>query len=335
MALDHVIPAGATGVGSMPGTSVAEAVAIIAGELPDLPHVPELPARGPGSDLIGRTAVLLSEVWRDLGLDTTPTGWRLTGSSSAALRRGRSWLGEDLDRCEQVFGDSDGNFKLQMCGPWTFVAAVEAGQGGPALRDAGLVADIVTALAVAAHQHLDSVQRRLPNRQLVLQLDEPLLPAVLSGRIQSASGFTRLPEVPEGDAAAPLKQVVDTVDQPTMLHCCDSFPFSVAAAADFAGVSWDLALTPNPVDPVAAAFEAGQHLVIGAVPTTRPPETNEVNQTTTVWGYVQELWRRTGLSEADLSRVSFSPSCGLARASPHQARAALGTAAELSVRSSR
>ena len=91
MASDLAVPVGATGIGSMPGTSVAEAVAVIAGELPDLPHVPELPARGPGSDMIGRTAVLLSEVWRDLGLDTTPTGWRLTGGSSAALRRGCSW----------------------------------------------------------------------------------------------------------------------------------------------------------------------------------------------------------------------------------------------------
>ena len=329
MAFDHSVPVGATGIGSMPGISVAEAVAVIAGELPDLPHVPELPARGPGSDMIGRTAVLLSEVWRDLGLDTTPTGWRLTGGSSAALRRGRSWLGEDLDRCEQVFGDSEGNFKLQICGPWTFIAAVEAGQGGPALRDAGLVTDISAALAVAAQRHLTAVQRRLPNRQLILQIDEPLLPAVLSGRIQSASGFTRLPEVPGGEATAPLKHLVETVDQPAILHCCGNFPFSVAAAADFAGISWDLALTPNPVDPVAAAFEAGQRLVIGAAP---PTETSMPDEGNEVWGRVQELWRRTGLSEADLSRVSFSPSCGLSGASPDRARKTLGLATELSVR---
>ena len=39
----------ATGVGSMPGSTdaaYAEAVRLVLGELPDLPHVPELPGRG-------------------------------------------------------------------------------------------------------------------------------------------------------------------------------------------------------------------------------------------------------------------------------------------------
>ena len=39
----------ASGVGSMPGTDdreYAEAVRVVLGELPDLPHVPELPGRG-------------------------------------------------------------------------------------------------------------------------------------------------------------------------------------------------------------------------------------------------------------------------------------------------
>ena len=53
-------PAGsATGIGSMPGTDPAEAMRVIAGELPGFPHLPELPARGPGADLTGRTAGLL------------------------------------------------------------------------------------------------------------------------------------------------------------------------------------------------------------------------------------------------------------------------------------
>ncbi|WP_245734475.1 hypothetical protein [Nocardioides exalbidus] len=39
----------ATGVGSMPGTTdegYAEAVRVVLGELPDLPHVPEVPGAG-------------------------------------------------------------------------------------------------------------------------------------------------------------------------------------------------------------------------------------------------------------------------------------------------
>ena len=62
--------ASATGIGSMPGTDHAEAMRIILGELPDLPHLAELPSRGAGADLTGRTAALLV----DLPVETTAGG---------------------------------------------------------------------------------------------------------------------------------------------------------------------------------------------------------------------------------------------------------------------
>ena len=41
-------PAGsATGIGSLPGTDIAEAQRIVLGELPNLPHLAELPAGAP------------------------------------------------------------------------------------------------------------------------------------------------------------------------------------------------------------------------------------------------------------------------------------------------
>ena len=46
----------ATGVGSMPGTDPLETMRLVLGELPDLPFLAELPGRGPGADLTGRTA---------------------------------------------------------------------------------------------------------------------------------------------------------------------------------------------------------------------------------------------------------------------------------------
>jgi hypothetical protein len=52
----------------MPGTDPAEAMRIILGELPELPHLAELPARGAGADLTGRTAGLLV----DLPVEATP-----------------------------------------------------------------------------------------------------------------------------------------------------------------------------------------------------------------------------------------------------------------------
>ncbi len=52
----------ATGIGSLPGTDIAEATKLVLGELPTLPHLPELPARGPGADIIGRGAGFLVDI---------------------------------------------------------------------------------------------------------------------------------------------------------------------------------------------------------------------------------------------------------------------------------
>src|SRR5438552_3770851 len=61
-------PGSATGIGSLPGTDPVEAMRLVFGELPDLPHLAELPARGAGADLTGRTAALLI----DLPVELTP-----------------------------------------------------------------------------------------------------------------------------------------------------------------------------------------------------------------------------------------------------------------------
>ena len=72
----------ATGIGSLPGTDIVEAVKTVLGELPDLPFLPELPARGPGADMIGRSAGLLV----DLPVELYAARWRL------AARPGRSYV---------------------------------------------------------------------------------------------------------------------------------------------------------------------------------------------------------------------------------------------------
>ena len=88
----------------MPGTDPAEAMRIVLGELPDLPYLAELPARGPGADLIGRTAALLI----DLPVETTPTGWRFAGRPGRDLGRARDLLSSDLDALEETAGGYQG-----------------------------------------------------------------------------------------------------------------------------------------------------------------------------------------------------------------------------------
>ena len=77
----------------MPGTNPAEAMRVVAGELPDFPHLPELPDRGPGADLTGRTAALLVEI----PVEVTPRGWRLAERPGRDLARARTMLSSDLD----------------------------------------------------------------------------------------------------------------------------------------------------------------------------------------------------------------------------------------------
>lgn len=87
----------ATGVGSLPGGDAREAAKTVTGSFEDFPFLAELPARGPGADMIGRTLGMLV----DLYAHVEPSGWRISDRPGRDTRRARSWLGEDLDALEE------------------------------------------------------------------------------------------------------------------------------------------------------------------------------------------------------------------------------------------
>ena len=93
---EWLAPAAATGIGSLPGTDVVEAAGVVFGEC-ELPYLPELPARGPGADMVGRTMARLAHVDPAFSMTTTPSGWRLTDRPGREVRRAMSFWGEDLD----------------------------------------------------------------------------------------------------------------------------------------------------------------------------------------------------------------------------------------------
>ncbi|MDZ7577028.1 MAG: methionine synthase [Candidatus Nanopelagicales bacterium] len=318
------LPVAATGVGSMPGTDPAEASAVIAGELVDLPHLPELPGRGPGAGMIGRTGALLADLSSDLSLETSASGWRLSGGPSSIMRQASAWLAEDIDRGAEILSGSSGWYKVQLAGPWSFAAGVETRRGNLLLSDAGLVDELACGLAEAASGHVDRIRDRMPGRQIVLQIDEPTLPFALEGSLPTASGFGRYPSVDESCAVAALRRIT-ALDVPVIVHCCGRFPFQLARDAGFAGVSFDMAMESERADGIAETFESGQVVMLGAVPVLGSQEVS-VDR---AWEGVSEVWRRTGLSSADLARVSFSPSCGLASLSMPAARHALGVCGQL------
>ena len=97
----------------MPGTNPAEAMRVVAGELPDFPYLPELPDRGPGADLTGRTAALLV----DMPVEVTPRGWRLAERPGRDLARARTMLSSDLDVMEESWTASAGRSRSSCAAP--------------------------------------------------------------------------------------------------------------------------------------------------------------------------------------------------------------------------
>jgi hypothetical protein len=314
----------ATGVGSMPGTDPREAIAVVIGELPELPYLPELPARGVGADLVGRTAGLLV----DLAVQTTARGWKFTASPGRDLRRAADFRSEDLDVLEEVAQGFTGTFKVQACGPWTLAASIELSRSiEPALADPGAVADLAASLAEGLAAHVIAVRRRLPGATVLLQLDEPALPGVLAGSVPTASGLYRLAAVDEAVAADGLRAVVDAAGAPAVVHCCaPEIPFPCIAKSGATAASFDLSLLRrSDEDAFGEAVEAGIGMFTGAVPTEPAAGPREAEAAARATGTaVIDLWLRIGLPPARLTeQVVITPACGLAGASAGYARAAL------------
>ena len=331
----------------MPGTDPAEAMRVVAGELPDFPYLPELPDRGPGADLTGRTAALLVGIAGEV----TPRGWRLAERPGRDLARARSMLSSDLDALEEVFAGFGGPVKIQLCGPWTLAATLELPRTmNVAIADPGAVADLTASLAEGAAAYAADVAKRLPAARVVVQFDEPALAAVARGLVPTASGLSRLAAV-EADALRDrLAQVIAATHSYTVVHsCAASVPFGIIRSAAADAVSFDLSqLRRGEEDEVAEVADAGLGLLTGAVPAVpdppargrsglpagRGPAATGLAGRTGPGGGSSEareaaervirLWRRLGLPLATCAEQAvITPACGLAGASPDQARAAL------------
>jgi methionine synthase II (cobalamin-independent) len=302
----------------LPGTDIAEAQRVVLGELPDLPHLPELPARGPGADTIGRSAGLLV----DLPVELYAARWRAAGRPGVDLRRTLDLLERDLDEMTEQADGYAGPFKVQAAGPWTLAAQIDLPIGGRMLRDPGAVRDLTASLAEGLAGHVTEVQARVPGASVVLQLDEPSLPAVLAGRVPTESGFSVLPAVEVATAAERLREVVDAVGVPVVVHsCAPDVPVDLIRSAGAAAVGLDLALVKD-LDALGEALDAGLGLLAGAVPTA-VPDTARAPSSAEVADRVRELWTRLGFPLSTVAtQVVVTPACGLAGVTPDYARAA-------------
>lgn len=319
----------ATGVGSMPGTAQRdfdEALRIVLGEVPDLPHLPEVPGRGVGAEMIGRALTLAS----GLGADLQPAGWRLVGdrtSGGVDQRRAASLLAQDLDALEEQTQGLTGGFKVQVTGPWTLAASVEKPRGDKVLSDHGARRDLAQSLAEGVREHVQDVRRRVGGAdRLIVQVDEPALPAVLAGRVPTASGFGRHRTIHPPEASEALGWIFEAITaeggEPWVHSCAPGVPWTQLVTDGVRGLSVDFAtLTAADHDALAEALESGHTVALGVVASLPPAAAlSDADVTASVLRWLEML----GLDPEQLGdRLVLTPACGLAGASASYARTAL------------
>ncbi len=315
--------AAGTGVGSWPGTSAREAAEIVVGELHRLPHLVELPARGIGADLIGRAAALLV----DIAIDTVPRGYRVAAGRSAVTRRALSLLAEDIDALEEAWEKAglrgtQRTVKVQAVGPITLAAQLELANGHRAITDRGALRDLAHSLAEGVALRRAEIARRL-DCPVVVQFDEPSLPAALAGRLTGVTSLAPVHPVDEPVAIALLDDCVSVVGGDVALHsCAGGLPWSMLRRSALAAVSFDVStLTAHDLDGVGEFVESGRTVMLGIVPSVAPPHRPSAEE---VAGTVVDFTDRLGFARARLpDRIGVTPACGLASATPQWARTAI------------
>lgn len=330
-----VLPSAATGVGSMPGTDAGEAAAVVLGELPGFPHLPELPARGAGADTIGRTAAVLV----DMAVEVVPSGYRVTSRAGHHHRAAVDLLRRDLDGFSEAMqraGTPSGPVKTQFAGPWTLAAHIELARGHRVLTDHGAHRDLVESFLEGLVAHVAELRER-SGADVVVQLDEPALPAVLAGSLPTPSGYGTVGAVPEPEVRNLLSGVFESVAEiagaPVIAHSCDPRPPVALLRASGAGAlsvdAQQLSGAPaSLLDEIGEAWDAGTTFLLGLVPATDPegswPSLHDVARP------ALSLVDRLGFNRSILAeRTIPTPTCGLAGANKEWTRRALSLSGDL------
>ncbi|HEY2449361.1 MAG TPA: methionine synthase [Mycobacterium sp.] len=319
--------ANASGTGSWPGTVARSAAEVVVGELgAAMAHVVELPARGVGADIVGRAGALLI----DVAIDTVPRGYRVAARPGAVTRRAVSLLDEDIDALEEAWETaglrgSGRPVKVQAPGPITLAAELELANGHRAITDLGAVHDIAASLAEGVGAHRAAVSRRL-DTPVVVQFDEPSLPAAVAGRLAGVTTLSPVAPIDETLATTLLDTCVAAAGAEVSVHsCATALPWKVLQRSNIAAVSVDVTtLETADLDAVAEFVDSGRAVVLGVISSSTPPRRPSAEE---VAAAVVAVTDRLGFGRAALrDRIGVTPSCGLAAATPQWARTAIGLA---------
>jgi hypothetical protein len=195
--------------------------------------------------------------------------------------------------------------------------------GHKVVSDAGATRDVAESLAEGLRAHLDEVQRRVPAGRLVLQLDEPTLPAVLAGAVSTPSGYGTVAAIEPAVAESALRDVLAVGPEGgRVVHCCAvGVPVDLLRAAGADAISVDAArLTAADNDALGEAVDAGVALWLGVLPASDAPITLDSARDA-----LHRVWDELGFPRGQLAAsVVPTPACGLAGASLEYVRRVLG-----------
>jgi len=317
----------ASGTGSWPGTAARQAAEVVVGELGGaMAHIVELPARGVGADLVGRAGALLI----DVAIDTVPRGYRVAARPGAVTRRAVSLLDEDIDALEEAWEIAGlrGNgrpVKIQAPGPITLAAELELANGHRAITDLGALHDIAASLAEGVAAHRASVSRRL-DTPVVVQFDEPLLPAAVAGRLTGVTTLSPVAPIDETLATTLLDSCAAAAGAEISVHSCAAgLPWKILQRSNIAAVSVDVStLDAADLNAIAEFVESGRAVILGVVSSSTPARRPSAEEAAAA---VVAVTDRLGFGRSALrDRIGVTPACGLASATPQWARAAIGLA---------
>lgn len=294
-----------TGIGSLPGTDPREASATVVGEL-TVPFLPELPNRGIGADMIGRSAGLLV----DIGVDVSSTGYRIGVPKGRVARLIDDYLQRDLDAFEEAYEVAGrrgtGLVKTQVAGPLTLAAGLELPNGHRVARDRGAMRDVAASLAEGLVRHVADLRRRC-GADVVLQLDEPSMWAVVNGTVPALTRLDPIRALPAPDAAELLASVIDAVDAPVLLHLCGPVVWDVVRKVPADGALLDVTrLTVRDYEGFGELAESSAVLGLGLVPADLQRLDAEA-----IAAPALRLYDEIGLPRRDLARATVTPVCGL------------------------